>query len=94
MGKAAQAAAELEDAFFRSIPANARRRLSEEEWTKSLGKFHEGAREIRKRNALGIFGRAHAAYLLQQRLIAAGLSGDIVRKVVFALIMSSFSGKG
>ncbi len=93
MSKVAEAAAALEEAFLSSAPTNKKKRLSEEAWANSLTKFHAAASEIRRRFSLGLLGRARAAYLLQQRLIAAGFQADVVRKVVFSLILNSFSGK-
>ncbi|MDD5248845.1 MAG: hypothetical protein PHY45_07665 [Rhodocyclaceae bacterium] len=92
MGKVTDAAVALEEAFFLSVPAG-KKRLSEDGWLGALAKFHERAREIRSRYALGVIGRARAAYLLQQRLMAAGFPADVVRKVVFMLVLNSFSGR-
>ncbi len=93
MSKATEAAVALEQAFLRSAPTNKKKRLSETEWTLSLNKFHAEANDIRQRFSLGFFARARAAYLLQRRLIAAGFQPDAVRKVVFSLILNSFTGK-
>ena len=92
LSKTAEAAAALEQAFLRSAPANSKKRLSAEEWARSLKTFHVEASEIRQRLSLGVIARARAVYLLQQRLIAAGLQPDAVRKVVFSLILNSFTG--
>ena len=83
----------LEQAFLRAVPPSRNKRMSEEAWQKSLKQFHGEAREIRRRFSLGFFSRAKAAYLLQQRLMAAGIQTDAVRKVVFSLVLSSFSGE-
>lgn len=91
MSKAAQVAAELEAAFFRCAPQARKKRTSEAEWTGALAKFQAQAREIRRRHALGVIGRARAAFLLQPRLIAAGIPPDVVRKLVFSLVLNSFS---
>lgn len=93
MSKAAEASDALEEAFLRVVPKNRNKRLSEEQWLKSLEQFHAEARKIRQRFSLGFFARARVAYLLQQRLLAAGIDADTVRKVVFALVLNSFSGK-
>lgn len=92
MSKAAEAAVALEQAFLRSAPANKQKRLSEAEWAHSLKKFHVEAKEIRQRFSLGFIARARVAYLLQQRLIAAGFHADAVRKLVFSLVLNSFTG--
>ena len=94
MAKAAQVAIELEEAFFRSVPVGKSKRMSEAEWASSLVRFHAAAKEIRKRHALGVIGRARSAFLLQQRLMTAGFPADVVRKLVFTLVLNSFSGRG
>lgn len=92
MGKSADAALTLAEAFFRSAPANKRKQMNEAEWANSLKKFHAEAKEIRSRYALGFLARAATAYYFQKRLLAAGFDADTVRKVVFSLVLSSFSG--
>ena len=91
MSKPAQVAAELETAFFRCAPTGRKKRTSEAEWAGALVKFQAEAREIRSRHALGVIGRARAAFLLQPRLIAAGIPAEVVRKLVFSLVLNSFS---
>ena len=91
MGKPADAALALAEAFFRLAPADRRKRMSEKEWVSSLKKFHHEAREIRRSYSLGFLGRAIAAYQFQRRLLAAGFQADTVRKVVFSLVLSSFT---
>lgn len=93
LSKAAEAAAALEQAFLRAAPPSKNKRMSEEAWLKALTEFHAEARQVRQRFSLGFLGRAKAAYLLQQRLLAAGIQADTVRKVVFSLILSAFSGR-
>jgi hypothetical protein len=94
LGKSADAALALAEAFFRVAPTDKRKRMSEAEWANSLKKFHREAMEIRRRYSLGPFARASAAYQLQKRLLAAGFASDTVRKVVFSLVLSSFSNEG
>lgn len=91
MGKSTDAALALAEAFFRAAPADKRKRISEADWANSLKKFHREAKEIRRRYALGFLARATAAYHFQRRLLAAGIPVDIVRKVVFSLVLSSFA---
>ena len=91
LGKPADAALALAEAFFRLAPADRRKRMSEKEWVSSLKKFHHEAREIRRSYSLGFLGRAIAAYQFQRRLLAAGFQADTVRKVVFSLVLSSFT---
>ena len=91
MGKSDDAALALAEAFFRSAPANAKKRMSETEWAGALKKFHREASVIRQRYSLGFLGRAIVAYRFQKRLLVAGFQADTVRKVVFSLVLSSFS---
>jgi len=93
VGKAAQAADELLAAFFRSVPSQKKQRMSDEEWTRSLNKFHQEAKAIRQRLSLGVLARARSAFILQQSLLQEGFPADVVRKLVFALVLNAFSGK-
>ena len=92
LAKVNDAAVALEQAFLRTTPPNKSKRMSEESWQKSLKQFHQEAKAIRQNFSLGFFARAKVAYLLQQRLISAGIGADTVRKVIFALVLNSFSG--
>lgn len=94
MGKLADAAQALADAFFRAAPSSNKKRVSEADWTQSLKKFHHEANEIRQRYGLGFLARALVAYRFQKRLLEAGFAPDIVRRVVFSLVLSSFSNDG
>ena len=90
-GKSDDAAIALAEAFFRSAPGNGKKRQSEKEWENSLKKFYRASDEIRRRYSLGFLGRAIVAYRFQKRLLAAGFEADTVRKVVFSLVLSSFT---
>ena len=91
MGTSADAAQALAEAFFRSMPANKqKKRLSEADWSLGLQKFHREANEIRKRYSLGPLRRAVVAYHFQKRLLIAGFEADLVRKVVFSLVVNAF----
>ncbi len=93
MGKSADAALALTEAFFRAAATHRKKRLSEAEWANSLKKFHLDAKEIRQRFSLGFIARAMAAYHFQRLLLAAGIDADTVRKVVFSLVLNSFIHK-
>lgn len=93
LSRATEAAEALEQAFLRAAPPSKNKRMSEDAWVKALTQFHAEAKQIRQRFSLGFFGRAKAAYFLQQRLIAAGIQADTVRKVVFSLILNAFIGR-
>lgn len=93
MSKSTQATQALEEAFLRIVPTQKKKRLSEIEWISALRVFNDEAKGIRRRFSLGIFARARTAYLLQQHLIADGIPPDVVRKLVFSLVVNSFIGR-
>ncbi len=93
MSKATEAAIALNVAFAKCVPANQKKRMSDAEWALSLQKFHLEARAIRKRLALGPLARALATYHFQKRLLKAGFDADIVRKVVFSLVLNAFTAR-
>lgn len=90
MGKTTEVASALLDAFFRSIPANRKKRITDAEWTQALKRFHAEALLIRKRFSLGPLGRALATYRFQKELLLAGFDAATVRKVVFSLVLNVF----
>ena len=91
MANSAEVASALMDAFFRSIPANKKKRISDSEWTFALQKFHLEAIAIRKRFSLGVVGRALVTYRFQKQMLGAGFDAATVRKVVFSLVLNAFS---
>lgn len=91
MGKVADAATAMAEAFYRSAPTVGKKRVSETDWINALKKFHGEAKVIRQRYALGLLSRAMVAYQFQRKLIAAGFAPDLVRKVVFSVVLSSLS---
>jgi len=90
MGKSAEVAVALLEAFVRAVPANRKKRISDAEWTQALNGFHKEAIAIRKRFSLGLLGRALATYQFQKKLLAAGFDAATVRKVVFSLVLNAF----
>lgn len=91
LGKSAEAARVLADAFFRLAPADKRKRMNEADWASSIKRFHIEAKEIRGRYGLGFIGRARTVFNFQKRMLEAGLPADTVRKVVFSLMLNSFT---
>ena len=91
MSKATDVALALNEAFAKCVPANSKKRLSDAEWAQSLQKFHREAKAIRQRLSLGPIDRALATYHFQKRLLQAGFGADIVRKVVFSLVLNAFT---
>ncbi|WP_342617870.1 hypothetical protein [Rhodoferax sp. GW822-FHT02A01] len=90
MSKSAAVAAALLEAFFRSVPANRKKRITDGEWAGALHAFHKEAIAIRKQFGLGPLGRALATYQFQKKLLAAGFDAATVRKVVFSLVLNAF----
>ncbi len=62
------------------------------EWTLALEKFNTRAREVRTQYHLGPLGRAIVAYRLQPRLLAAGYSAEVVRQILFSMVLHAFVG--
>ncbi len=93
MGKASNASEALAEAFFKAMPATQKKKVSEAQWAAALQKFQLEAKQISVRLSLGPLTRALAAYYFQKRLLQAGLDADVVRKVVFSLVLNAFVGK-
>ena len=65
---------------------------SKAEWALALESFNKQAREVRTRYRLGLLGRAVVAYRMQPRLLAAGYSPDVVRQILFSMVLHAFVG--
>ena len=91
MTKSAAAALALNEAFAKCVPVKRSQRMSEAEWANALQRFHQEARAIRQRHALGPFARALATYHFQKRLLGSGFDSAVVRKVVFSLVLNAFT---
>ncbi len=90
LGKSADAAQALSEAFFRCAPITKKKPATEAEWAAALQKFHNEAKAVRQRYSLGPINRATAAYQFQKRLLAAGIEPKVVRQVVFSLVLNAF----
>lgn len=93
LSKLTDAVGDLNTAFSKCVPKSKRAQTNEAEWARALEKFYAEADAIRMRYSLGFIGRARVAYMFQRRLLDSGLDADTVRKVVFSLVLSSFSAK-
>ena len=83
----------LESAFVGVLPSGKRRKPpTQAEWTTALERFNAEARLIRNQFHLGMIGRAVVAYRLQQRLMASGYPADVVRQLLFSMVLSAFVG--
>jgi hypothetical protein len=82
----------LEEAFIQSIPTGKKKLPTKADWAVALEKFNGEARSIRVRYRLGMIGRALVAYRLQRRLIANGHPPDVVRQLLFSMILNAFVG--
>ncbi len=58
----------------------------------ALEKFNAQARDVRTQYHLGLLGRAIVAYRLQPRLLAVGYSPDVVRQILFSMVLHAFVG--
>ena len=100
-GRIADVCDKLSDAFRAAVPlhpvgSKGKKRPTDKEIASAtelgLEKFYEAARQERKRHRLGIVARARVAFLLQQRLLAAGYPAPLVKQVLFAMLISAFVG--
>lgn len=92
MSRYSEATLALEEAFVRSVPVGKKKPPSQAEWALALEKFNAEARSIRARYKLGVIGRALVAYRLQRRLMASGYAPDVVRQLLFSMILNAFVG--
>ncbi len=91
MGKYSQAALALENAFAQSIPGGGgKKKVTKADWATALVKFNQAAREVRTQYKLGVIGRAAAAYQFQRSLLAKGYPPDMVRQLVFSMVIGAF----
>lgn len=90
MGRYSDAAVELEAAFTACKPKARKLAGQQLEWEKSLNRFNQDARAIRARYRLGPLGRAIVAFRLQKLLIANGHPPEVVRQLVFSMILNAF----
>lgn len=91
MTKSTDVAVALNQAFAKCVPVKRSQRMSEAEWTIALSRFHQEARGIRQRHALGPIARALATYHFQKQLLGSGFDPVVVRKVVFSLVLNAFT---
>lgn len=89
-----QAALALEQAFEACLPNTKKIKniKNKQEWAKSLEQFNGKARSLRLEYRLGWLGRALTAYQFQRNLIAAGHPPEMVRQLVFSMVLSAFVG--
>lgn len=89
-GEAMQA---LESAFLAAAPKPHKNKVpSKAEWATALEKFNTQARAVRVRYRLGPIDRAVVAYRFQPRLLAIGYSPDVVRQILFSMVLHAFVG--
>jgi len=83
----------LESAFLAVIPkAKKNKAPSKADWALALEQFNVRAREVRVQYRLGLIGRAVVAYRLQPRLIATGCGPEVVRQILFSMVLHAFVG--
>ncbi len=83
----------LESAFMAVIPKPKKNKApSKTEWALALEQFNTQARNVRTQYHLGLLGRAVVAYRLQPRLLAAGYTPDVVRQILFSMVLHAFVG--
>lgn len=93
MSRYSNATQALEAAFMAVVPKPKKNKPpGKAEWAQALEQFNTKAREVRARHHLGLLGRAIVAYRLQPRLIAAGYAPDVVRQILFSMVLHAFVG--
>lgn len=93
MSRYSEAIQALESAFLAVIPKPKKNKPpSKAEWALALEKFNAQARDIRIQYRLGLIGRAVVAYRLQPRLLATGCAPDVVRQILFSMVLHAFVG--
>lgn len=96
LGRIESASREIEQAFealFRDRRGAQSRRKAQALAAEGLDSFLGCAKAARSRYRLGLLARARVAHRLQRSLIAKGYSAPLVRQVVFAMLVDSFTGK-
>lgn len=93
MSRYSEATQALEAAFLAVIPTPKKNKApGKAEWAQALEQFNTQARAVRAQYRLGLIGRAVVAYRLQPRLLAAGCSPDVVRQILFSMVLHAFVG--
>jgi hypothetical protein len=93
VSRLSEATQALESAFMAVIPKPKKNKApSKAEWALALEKFNAQAREVRAQYRLGLLGRAVVAYRLQPRLMEAGYAPDVVRQILFSMVLHAFVG--
>ncbi len=91
MSRYTEATQALESAFMAVIPKPKKNKApSKAEWALALEKFNVKAREVRTQYHLGPLGRAIVAYRLQPHLLAVGYAPDVVRQILFSMVLHAF----
>jgi hypothetical protein len=99
VSKVTDAGDELFALFERSVsPPQSRNKKktapqSESQISQSLDWFYGEAQALRQKHKLGLIARARVIRHFQARVIAAGYEPDLVKRVIFALILSAFIGR-
>lgn len=60
---------------------------------RALERLHGEVRKLRETHHLGIITSARMLLELQRRLLAAGYPPELVRKLIYTMILQLFSGK-
>jgi hypothetical protein len=90
---------ELFDFFQTLIPSplvaqkSKKRTLSQKEISSGLESFYAEVRNVRIKYRLGIIARARLVRFLQIAMLKAGYDGEMVRNIIFSLILSSLIGR-
>lgn len=82
----------LEGAFLKSLPKSRKGLPSKEDWTGAMVGFNREARSLRDTYRLGYIGRAIVAYRFQRRMLEQGHPPEMVRHLIFSMVLNAFVG--
>lgn len=94
MSAVTEASDRLFEFFCKSVPVPGKQsgNKSLKGLDSALQRFYSEARAQRESMRLGVIGRARVAFGLQQKLLHAGYPPDLVRQVLFAMLVVAFVG--
>jgi len=75
------------------IPQRKAQKIPPKKVQEQLERFYAEARAQREEQRLGLIGKARVVFCLQQHMMDAGYPPELVRKVLFSLLLSSFVGR-
>lgn len=88
-----QSAEHLFGFFQKTLPKPQRGKAKPEAVQAAMEKFYEEVRQERQRRKFGFLARARLAFILQRKLLEAGYAPELVRQVLFSVLVIALVGK-